>query len=58
MLANGPVFRTPAAIPDLKPGVYDINLTRVTFPPQMPANPAEDFAEMRAAREKALAQSV
>jgi len=33
------LFRTPAAIPDLKPGVYDINLTRVTFPPQMPANP-------------------
>ena len=33
------LFRTPAAIPDLRPGVYDINLTRVTFPPQMPANP-------------------
>src|SRR5712692_4918595 len=27
------LFRTPAAIRDLKPGVYDINLTRITFPP-------------------------
>jgi quercetin dioxygenase-like cupin family protein len=33
------LYRTPAAIPDLKPGAYDINLTRVTFPPQMPPNP-------------------
>jgi quercetin dioxygenase-like cupin family protein len=33
------LFRTPAAIPDLKPGAYEINLTRVTFPPQMPPNP-------------------
>jgi quercetin dioxygenase-like cupin family protein len=33
------LFRTPAAIPDLKPGAYDINLTRVTFPPKMPMNP-------------------
>jgi quercetin dioxygenase-like cupin family protein len=33
------LFRTPAPIPDLKPGAYDINLTRVTFPPHMPTNP-------------------
>jgi len=32
------LFRTPAAIPDLKAGGYDLNLTRVTFPPQMPSN--------------------
>jgi mannose-6-phosphate isomerase-like protein (cupin superfamily) len=28
-----------APIPDLKPGGYDLNLTRVTFPAQMPSNP-------------------
>ena len=33
------LYRTPAPIPDLKPGSYDINLTRVTFPPHMPTNP-------------------
>ena len=33
------LYRTPAPIPDLKPGAYDINLTRVTFPPHMPTNP-------------------
>jgi quercetin dioxygenase-like cupin family protein len=33
------LYRTTAPIPDLKPGAYDINLTRVTFPPQMPTNP-------------------
>jgi quercetin dioxygenase-like cupin family protein len=33
------LYRTPAPIPDLKPGIYDLNLTRVTFPPQMPSNP-------------------
>ena len=33
------LYRTPAPIPDLKPGSYDINLTRVTFPPRMPTNP-------------------
>jgi quercetin dioxygenase-like cupin family protein len=33
------LYRTPAPIPDLKPGTYDINLTRVTFPPRMPTNP-------------------
>jgi hypothetical protein len=33
------LYRTVAAIPDLKPGGYDLNLTRVTFPPQMPSNP-------------------
>jgi quercetin dioxygenase-like cupin family protein len=32
------LYRTPAAIPDLKPGSYDLNLTRVTFPAQMPSN--------------------
>ncbi len=33
------LFRTAAPIPDLKPGVYDLNLTRVVFPAQMPSNP-------------------
>jgi quercetin dioxygenase-like cupin family protein len=33
------LFRTTAPIPDLKPGGYDLNLTRVTFPAQMPSNP-------------------
>ena len=33
------LYRTSAAIPDLKPGAYDLNLTRVTFPAQMPSNP-------------------
>ncbi len=33
------LYRTPAPIPDLKPGAYDVNLTRVTFPPRMPTNP-------------------
>jgi quercetin dioxygenase-like cupin family protein len=33
------LYRTPTAIPGLKPGGYDLNLTRVTFPPQMPSNP-------------------
>jgi quercetin dioxygenase-like cupin family protein len=33
------LYRTAAPIPDLKPGSYDLNLTRVTFPPQMPSNP-------------------
>src|SRR5712672_668144 len=32
------LFRTAAPIPDLKPGGYDLNLTRVTFPAQMPSN--------------------
>lgn len=32
------IYRTAAAIPDLKPGSYDLNLTRVTFPAQMPSN--------------------
>jgi quercetin dioxygenase-like cupin family protein len=32
------VYRTAAPIPDLKPGAYDINLTRVTFPAGMPSN--------------------
>ena len=33
------LYRTTTPIPDLKPGVYDLNLTRVTFPAQMPSNP-------------------
>ena len=33
------LYRTAAPIPDLKPGSYDLNLTRVTFPAQMPSNP-------------------
>jgi quercetin dioxygenase-like cupin family protein len=33
------LFRTAAPIPDLQPGGYDLNLTRVTFPAQMPSNP-------------------
>jgi quercetin dioxygenase-like cupin family protein len=32
------LYRTTAAIPDLKPGRYDLNLTQVTFPAQMPSN--------------------
>jgi quercetin dioxygenase-like cupin family protein len=33
------LYRTGQPIPDLKPGRYDLNLTRVTFPAQMPSNP-------------------
>jgi len=33
------LFRSPEPIPGLKPGAYELNLTRVTFPPQMPSNP-------------------
>jgi quercetin dioxygenase-like cupin family protein len=32
------LYRTASTIPDLKPGSYDLNLTRVTFPAQMPPN--------------------
>jgi quercetin dioxygenase-like cupin family protein len=32
------MYRTPGAIPDLKPGSYDLNLTRITFPAGMPSN--------------------
>ena len=32
------LYRTAAPIPDLKPGDYDFNLTRVTFPAQTPFN--------------------
>jgi quercetin dioxygenase-like cupin family protein len=32
------LYRTANPIPDLKPGGYDLNLTRVTFPAQMPSN--------------------
>ncbi|MDE5446640.1 cupin domain-containing protein [Bradyrhizobium sp. CSA207] len=37
--AVGELYRTATPIPDLKPGGYDLNLTRVTFPAQMPSNP-------------------
>ena len=33
------LYRTATPIPDVKPGGYDLNLTRVTFPAQMPSNP-------------------
>jgi quercetin dioxygenase-like cupin family protein len=33
------LYRTAFPIPDLQPGSYDLNLTRVTFPAQMPSNP-------------------
>jgi mannose-6-phosphate isomerase-like protein (cupin superfamily) len=33
------LYRTANPIPDLKPGSYDLNLTRITFPAQMPSNP-------------------
>ena len=33
------LYRTASPIPDLKSGGYDLNLTRVTFPAQMPSNP-------------------
>jgi quercetin dioxygenase-like cupin family protein len=33
------LFRTTAPIPGLKSGSYDLNLTRITFPAQMPSNP-------------------
>src|SRR6202048_2540087 len=32
------IYRTAGAIPRLQPGSYDLNLTRVTFPAQMPSN--------------------
>jgi quercetin dioxygenase-like cupin family protein len=37
--AGTELYRTMAPIPDLKPGGYDLNLTRVTFPAGMPSNP-------------------
>ena len=33
------LYRTATPIPDLQPGGYDLNLTRVIFPAQMPSNP-------------------
>src|SRR5258708_7664155 len=33
------LYRTETPIPGLKPGGYDLNLTRVTFPAPMPSNP-------------------
>ena len=32
------LYRTPAPLPGLRPGSYELNLTRVTFPPGMPSN--------------------
>jgi len=32
------LYRTAAPLPELKPGRYDLNLTRITFPAQMPSN--------------------
>jgi quercetin dioxygenase-like cupin family protein len=32
------LYRTPAPLPGMKPGSYELNLTRVTFPPGMPSN--------------------
>jgi quercetin dioxygenase-like cupin family protein len=32
------LYRTAAPLPALKPGTYDLTLTRVTFPAQMPSN--------------------
>jgi mannose-6-phosphate isomerase-like protein (cupin superfamily) len=36
--ATRELYRTAAPIPDLKTGGYDLNLTQVTFPAQMPSN--------------------
>jgi len=33
------LYRTVAPLPALKLGAYDLNLTRITFPAQMPSNP-------------------
>jgi len=33
------LYRTAAPLPALKPGRYDLNLTRITFPAQMASNP-------------------
>jgi mannose-6-phosphate isomerase-like protein (cupin superfamily) len=33
------LYRTTAPLPELKPGSYELNLTRVSFPPGMPSNP-------------------
>ena len=33
------LYRSMAPIPDLRSGTYDLNLTRITFPPHMPSNP-------------------
>ncbi len=32
------LYRTAAPLPALKPGRYDLNLTRITFPPEMASN--------------------
>ncbi len=37
--ATKELYRSVAPIPGLRPGTYDLNLTRVTFPAGMPSNP-------------------
>jgi mannose-6-phosphate isomerase-like protein (cupin superfamily) len=32
------LYRTPGPLPEPRPGSYEWNLTRVTFPPRMPSN--------------------
>jgi quercetin dioxygenase-like cupin family protein len=32
------LYRTPEPLPEPRPGSYELNLTRVTFPPGMPSN--------------------
>lgn len=32
------LYRTPGPLPEPRPGSYELNLTRVTFPPGMPSN--------------------
>jgi quercetin dioxygenase-like cupin family protein len=39
------LYRTANPIPDLQPGGYDLNLTRVTFPALMPSNPPHPAPE-------------
>jgi quercetin dioxygenase-like cupin family protein len=41
------LYRTPNPIPDLKPGGYDLNLTRVKFPAKMPSNPLCTIGQAR-----------
>ncbi len=33
------LYRTPAPVPGLNPGGYELNLTRIAFPPHLPSNP-------------------
>ena len=38
------LYRTAAPLPELKPGSYELNLTRVTFPPGMPFQARRSYA--------------